>query len=57
LARLLGQPKLAGTVSSYLERYIPLFKELADLCGPNDFRMLDKALFTYGALDERTFSN
>ena len=57
LARLLGQPKLAGTVSSYLETYVPLFKELADLCEPNDFRMLDKALFSYGALDERTFSN
>ena len=35
----------------------PLFKELADHCETNDFRMLDKALFSYGALDERTFSD
>jgi hypothetical protein len=57
LARLLGRPKLPGTVSSYLDSYVPLFKELADRCETNDFRMLDKALFSYGALDERTFSN
>jgi hypothetical protein len=57
LARLLGRPKLSDTVRSYLDSYIPLFKELADHCETNDFRMLDKALFSYGALDERTFSN
>ena len=56
-ARLLGRPKLPGTVSSYLDSYVPLFKELADHCETNDFRMLDKALFSYGALDERTSSN
>jgi hypothetical protein len=57
LARLLGRPKLSDTVRSYLDSYIPLFKELADHCETNDFRMLDKALFSYGALDERAFSN
>ena len=49
LARLLGRPKLPDTVRSYLDSYIPLFKELADHCETNDFRMLDKALFSYGA--------
>jgi hypothetical protein len=57
LARLLSQPQLASTVRSYLDSYIPIFKELADICETNDFRMLDKALFSYGALDERIFSN
>ena len=56
-ARLLGRPKLPDTVSSYLDSYVPLLKELADHCETNDFRMLDKALFSYGALDKRTFSN
>jgi hypothetical protein len=56
-ARLLGRPKLQGTVNSYLDLYVPLFREPADRCQTNDFRMLDKALFSYGALDERTFSN
>ena len=57
LARLLARPKLQDTVRSYLDSYIPLFKELADRCETNDFRMLDKALFSYGALDEVAFSN
>jgi hypothetical protein len=56
VARLLCQPKLPDTVRSNLDSYIPLFKELADHCETSDFRMLDKALFSYGALDERTFS-
>ena len=57
LARLLGRPKLPDTVRGYLDSCLPLFKELADLCETNDFRMLDKALFSYGAVNERTFSN
>ena len=57
LARLLGRPKLRGTVRAYLDSYVPLFKDLANQCETNDFRMLDKALFSYGALDERAFSN
>ena len=57
IARLLDRPELSGTASSYLESYIPLFKKLADHCETDDFRMLDKALFSYGALEERKFSN
>ena len=57
IARLLDHPELPGTVSSYLDSYLPLFKELADRCEKDEFRMLDKALFSYGALEERTFSN
>jgi hypothetical protein len=56
LSRLLGQPSLTGTISSYLDSYMPLFKELADACGTNEFRMVDKALFSYGALDKSAFS-
>jgi hypothetical protein len=44
MARLLGHPKLPDTVASYLDSYIPLFKELAEHCKTLDFRMLDKAL-------------
>jgi hypothetical protein len=47
IARLLDRPKLPGTVSSYLGSYLPLFKELAERCETSDFRMLDKALFSY----------
>jgi hypothetical protein len=57
IARLLRRPKLPNTVSSYLASYIPLFTELADHCETSDLRMLDKALFSYGAWDERSFSN
>ena len=57
IARLLNRSELPGAVSSYLDSYLPLFKELADRCETDDFRMLDKALFSYGALEERTFSN
>jgi len=56
IARLLDQPELPGTVSSYLRSYLPLFKDLAERCETVDFRMLDKALFSYGALDKRSFS-
>src|ERR1700682_1891342 len=57
IARLLDHPELPGTISSYLDSYLPLFKELAGRCETDDLRMLDKALFSYGALEERTFSN
>jgi hypothetical protein len=56
ISRLLDHPELPGTVSSYLDSYLPLFKEVADRCETDDFRMLDKALFSYGALKERAFS-
>jgi hypothetical protein len=55
LFRLLGQPELENTVKSYLESYIPVFKELAEFCETTDVRMLDKALFSYGALDKSAF--
>jgi hypothetical protein len=57
IARLLDHPELPGTVSSYLDSYIPVFKELAYCCETEDYRMLDKALFSYGALEKRAFSN
>jgi len=56
-ARLLGRPELLGTVNSYLDSYVPLITELADRCGTDDLRRLGNALFSYGALEERTFSN
>jgi len=56
-ARLQGQPKLRDTVRSYLDSYVPFFKNLAELCETGDIRMLDKALFSYGALDKSAFSN
>jgi hypothetical protein len=56
ISRLLDQPELPGTVRSYLDSYLPLFKELADRCEAEDFRSLDKALFSYGALEERRFA-
>jgi hypothetical protein len=55
IARLLNHPELPGNVSSYLDSYVPLFKELAECCATLDFRMLDKALFSYGAFEETTF--
>ena len=57
ISRLLDQPELSGTVRSYLDSYLPLFKELAGHCGTDDFRMLDKALFSYGAFEGRRFTN
>lgn len=32
----------------YLESYCPLFSEVATLCGTEDLRMVDMALFSYG---------
>jgi hypothetical protein len=60
VARLLNSQQLPATVSSYLKSVLPLFKELADCCGCDtldDLRILDKALFSYGALESRIFSN
>jgi hypothetical protein len=37
-----------NTISWYLESYCPLVQELADFCGAEDLRTLDKALFSYG---------
>jgi hypothetical protein len=48
LAALLGQPQLPGTMDSYINHCLPVFDELADCCATRHFRMLDKALFSYG---------
>jgi hypothetical protein len=56
IARLLGHRKLPDTVGSYLHSYVPLFNELADCCGTkHDLRMLDKALFSFGAIKQKHF--
>jgi hypothetical protein len=57
IARLLNQAEPADTVSAYADSYLPLFRELASRCETDDFRMLDKALFSYGALEQVEFSN
>jgi hypothetical protein len=57
ITRLLGPPELKDTVGSYLDSYVPLFRELSERCATLDPRMLDKALFSYGASQERAFSN
>jgi hypothetical protein len=60
VARLLNSQGLPNTVSSYVQSFLPLFKELADSCGcdtMDGLRMLDKALFSYGALKSSIFPN
>ena len=51
LARLLGpsSTRVENTVCWYLDSYCSLLAELATLCGTEDFRAMDKALFSYGA--------
>jgi hypothetical protein len=60
VARLLKSQQLPGTVSTYLHSVLPIFKELADCCGcdtMDDLRTLDKALFSYGALEADIFAS
>jgi len=45
--RLLGST-VPNSVRWYLDSYRPLFWEVAVLCGTEDVRMVDKALFSYG---------
>lgn len=47
MTRLLNAP-VRNTVCWYLDSYCPLFSEIAALCGTEDLRMVDKALFSYG---------
>lgn len=47
IKRLLGS-SAPNTVSWYLDSYCKLFREVADLCGTEDRRALDMALFSYG---------
>jgi hypothetical protein len=47
MARLLAF-RIPNTVRGYLDSYRPLFSEIADVCGTEDVRMVDMALFSYG---------
>jgi hypothetical protein len=51
MTRLLSpnSTRVENTVRWYLDSYCSLFAELAALCGAEDFRTMDKALFSYGA--------
>ena len=53
IARLLDRPEISGTLGSYMDSCLPVFRELAECCGTIDFRTLDKALFSYGAFLEK----
>ena len=48
MTRLLNSP-VPNTVRWYLDSYCSLFSEVAALCGTKDLRMVDMALFSYGA--------
>lgn len=45
--RLLNSP-VPNTVRWYLDSYCPLFARVAALCGTEDLRMVDMALFSFG---------
>jgi hypothetical protein len=47
MTRLLGS-RVPNTVHWYLDSFCPLVLEIAALCGTEDLRMVDKALFSYG---------
>jgi len=47
MTRLLNS-RVLNTVRWYLDSYCPLFSEIAALCGTEDLRMVDMALFSYG---------
>lgn len=57
IARLSGTHEMEYTVEAYCESCMPAIEALATLCGTEDIRSLDKALFSYGALDRRVFKN
>ncbi len=48
MTRLLSS-RVPNTVRWYLDSYCPLFSEAAALCGTEDLRRVDMALFSYGA--------
>ena len=48
MKRLLDK-RVPNTVDWYLEFYCSLFNEIAALCGTQDYRRVDMALFSYGA--------
>ncbi len=47
MTRLLSSP-VPNSVRWYLDSYCPLFSEVATLCGTEDLRIVDMALFSYG---------
>ena len=47
MSRLLNS-RVPNTVRWYLNSYYPLFSQIAALCGTDDLRKVDKALFSYG---------
>ncbi len=47
MARLLTS-QVPNTVHGYMDSYCPLFSEVAALCGAEDLRKVDMALFSYG---------
>ncbi len=55
MSRLLGLRELENTVPAYLDVYLPLFEELAERCCTKDVRQVDKALFSFGALERGAF--
>jgi hypothetical protein len=44
----LRNSSVPNTIRWYLDSYCPLFLEVAALCGTEDLRMVDMALFSYG---------
>jgi hypothetical protein len=56
MARLLDPLAPQDTVCWYLDSYCPLFSEVAVLCGADEMRIVDKALFSYGASEDLTSS-
>jgi hypothetical protein len=48
IERLLGI-RVKYTIPWYLDSYCPIFSEIAELCEATDQRMVDRALFAYGA--------
>jgi hypothetical protein len=47
MTRLLNSP-VRNNVRWYVDSHCPLFSEIAALCGAEDMRTLDKALFSFG---------
>ena len=44
----LSQTSIPNTVTGYFASYRPTFLEIAECCGTNHLRKVDRALFSYG---------
>lgn len=53
MARLRGGATAEDSIDAYLNICLPFIDELRTRCVTEDVRMLDKALFCYGAIDDR----